>query len=129
MDEFNERRLAFCQLTRLPGGIIEIIPDEGVEIDLAMVEELDASLMAAMGASFAILVDKVNSYSMTFDAQMKIGLLQGVQATAVVVYNSAGEMGTEQIKAMTDGEEKKIEIFFERSHAISWLEEKMAAQP
>ena len=47
----------------------------------------------------------------------------------MVVYNSAGEMGTEQIKAMTDGEEKKIDIFFERSHALSWLEEKMAARP
>ena len=129
MDDFHERRLTFCQLTRLPGDIIEIIPDEGVEIDLVMVEELEAVLVAAMGASFAMLVNKVNSYSVTFEAQMKIGLLQGVQATAVVVYSSAGEMGTEQIKAMTDGEEKTIDIFFERSQAVSWLEEKMAARP
>ena len=78
MDKFNERRLTFCQLTRLPGDIIEITPDEGIEINLAMVEELDAALVAAMGASFAILVNKVNSYSVTFEAQMKIGLLPGV---------------------------------------------------
>lgn len=131
MDVFSESRLSFCQLTRLSGDIIEVIPDGGVEIDLAMVEELDANLVAMMGTSFAMLVNKVNSYSVTFDAQMKIGLMPSVAATAVVVYNSAGEMGTQQIKAMTEeeGEEKSINIFFDRNQAVSWLEEKMAALP
>jgi len=123
-------KLSFCSLTRLPGGIVEVEPNEGIEIDLPMAEELDRTMLAMMGDRFSILVNKVNSYSVTFDAQLVIGTLDAVEATAVVVYDSFGEMATQQIKVMTEEEgEKKINIFFDKAQAISWLEEKMAALP
>ena len=126
----DERRLSFCLLKRLPGRIVEVVPDAGVEIDLDMIEELDRSMIALMGDTFAILVNKVNSYSVSFEAQIKVGLLDEVKATAVVAYDSFGVMGAQQIKAMTEGEEeKKIDIFFDKTQAISWLEEKMTAFP
>ncbi len=126
----DEYRLSFCLLKRLPGRIVEVVPDADIEIDLPMAEELDRTMIAMMGNVFAILVNKVNAYSVTFEAQIKIGVLVEAKATAVVVYNSFGEMGTQQIKAMTeDGGEKKIDIFFDKAQAISWLEEKMAALP
>ncbi len=124
----NECRLSFCLLKRLPGRIVEVVPDAGVEIDLFMLEELDRSMIALMGDTFAILVDKVNAYSVSFEAQVKVGLLEEAKATAVVAYDSFGVMGTQQILAMTkDEEEKEIDIFFDKAQAISCLEEKMAA--
>ena len=126
----DEYRLSFCLLKRLPGRIVEVVPDAGVEIDLPMVAELDRTMIAMMGDTFAILVNKVNSYSVSFEAQIKIGLLEEVKATAVVAYDSFGAMGAQQIKDMTEGGgEKKIDIFFDKVQAISSLEEKMAAFP
>ncbi|OUS13377.1 hypothetical protein A9Q89_03070 [Gammaproteobacteria bacterium 53_120_T64] len=125
----SERRLSFCVLRALPNRVIEVTPDHGIEINLAMVEELDRSMIEMMGNVFAILVNKVNAYSVSFEAQVVIGTLKEATATAVLVYDRFGEMGTEQIKAMSEGEEKKIDIFFDKGQAIDWLETKMAALP
>ncbi|MBL4781421.1 MAG: hypothetical protein JKX92_04180 [Porticoccaceae bacterium] len=131
MGRESERRLSFCVLNVLTSRIIEVVPDQGVEIDLSMAEELDRSMIAIMGNAFAILVNKVNSYSVTFEAQLAIGTLKEVAATAVVVYDRGGEMGTEQIQAMTEDEsaKKDIVIFFDKGQALEWLEDKMAALP
>jgi len=127
MQNMDEHRLSFCLIKRLPSNIAEVIPDEGIEISLSMAEELHQYLVAMMGDSFAILVNKLNSYSVTFDAQLVIGLLEEARATAVVVYNSSGEMATSQIRAMSDEQEKRIVIFFDKGQAVDWLEGRMAA--
>ena len=126
MNEAHEYRLPFCSLNRLSDKIVEVRIDEGIEISLAMVTELHRQLLVIMGSSFGVLVDKVHSYSMSFEAQQAVAALPEIVATAALVYNSAGEMATQQVQVMREDQEKPLAIFHDRDGAVKWLQAKVA---
>lgn len=125
----NEYRLSFGLLNCLSDKIVAVTIDEGVDVSLAMVGELHRHLLEIMDGTFVVLVDKAHSYSMSFEAQQKIGVLPEIFASAVLVYDGAGEMATQQVQVMTEDQEKVIVIFYDRAGAMEWLQAKVAEIP
>ena len=118
----NLHRLGFTKIIILEDDIAEVIINEGVELDSSMVEEYHRFLLEHLKAPFSLLINKINSYTYTFDAQMKIATLAEIHAMAVVSYNSTTEVSTRSLASMPRSKKWNIQIFPDRETAVSWLE-------
>ncbi|MDF1831884.1 MAG: hypothetical protein P1U52_05985 [Porticoccaceae bacterium] len=126
----DEYKLPFGCLKCPADNIIEMIIDEGVEINVAMVKVLHATVEQLVGDEPAgFIVHKLNPYSVSFDAQQIIGDLPGIVVSAVVAYNHFGEMTAQQVIAMSEVPEADIAIFPTLDNAIFWLQKRLSALP
>ena len=67
--------LPFARIIILHEDIAEVIIDEGVQMDSAMVDRYHGFLLSHMCAPFSLLINKVNSCTCDFEAQEKLATL------------------------------------------------------
>ncbi|WP_435627601.1 hypothetical protein [Candidatus Ferrigenium straubiae] len=113
--------LRFGKIILLSSSIAEVIIDDGVEMDEAMVNEYHEFLIAHLQAPFNLLINKINSYSYDFVAQMNLATIGQIKAMAVVAYNRITERSTESLIATPRKAEWNIKIFSNREAAMQWL--------
>ncbi len=118
MDVFE---LPFARINILREDIAEVMINEGVLMDLAMVEQYHDFLLTHLNAPFALLINKVNSYSYDFDAQEKLATLKEINAMAVVVYSQVSRIATETLVSFPRNVKWNLEIFTNRDEALAWL--------
>ncbi|AQS38089.1 hypothetical protein Sps_02942 [Shewanella psychrophila] len=100
-------RLSFgCTINHLHKSIAEVIVDSGIELTIEMVEELDTYLDTYYSDSFALLVNKKNPYSYTYEAQLCLASLEKQKAIAVLYY----DLHREQIPPLFDKRRKMDNI-------------------
>jgi hypothetical protein len=105
----------------LEKDIVEVIVDDGIEIDLLMIEEYHKFLLDKMAYPFSILINKINSYSYTFEAQLQLATLSQINVMAVIAYTRTSEISTKNLASFTREIPWTLEIFNERESALSWL--------
>jgi len=116
-------QLSFAQITILRPDIAEVVVNDGIEMNMAMVNEYHKFLIAHLTAPFSLLINKINSYSYDFEAQIHLANINEINAMAIVAYTKATQYSTHSLA--TGAFRKKswnIEIFHERQTALSWLE-------
>lgn len=118
-------KLPFLKLIKLRPDLVEVIADEGVELDIDMVKQYHAWLLENMTPPFGILVNKINSYTYTFEAQRKIADLPEIKAMAVITYTQISTASTKSLKAIPREIEWNLEIFDNRTSALDWLENEL----
>ncbi len=124
----DEYKLPFGCLKCPRDNIIELVIDEGIEVNVAMVRVLHATIEQLVGDEpTGFIVHKLHPYSVSFDAQQIIGNLPGITVSAVVAYNQLGEMTAQQIITMSEMAERDIEIFPTLENAIFWLQKRLSA--
>ncbi len=80
-------RLSFgCTINHLDNNIAEVIVDKGIELSIEMVEELDNYLDTHYSTQFALLVNKANRYSYSYEAQLCLASLDKQKAIAVLYH-------------------------------------------
>jgi hypothetical protein len=115
--------LGFAKIVLLSHDIAEIIIDEGVVLNLTMVNEYHEFIVQHLQAPFSLLINKINDYSYDFDAQMKIGNIPQIHAMAVVTYTRKSAFSTHLLTDTTPREIKwNIQVFPQRAMALEWLE-------
>ena len=119
-------RLSFGQIIKLQDNLAEIIVDSDVEFNMAMIAEYHSWLLDHLNAPFALLVNKKNPYTYTFDAQMNIANLPEIKAMAVVAYSKVTEESTNVLIDMPRKSKWNIRIFDERDLAMNWLQAELA---
>ena len=72
-------------------------------------------------APFAILVNKIHSYTYSFEAQMHLLNLEQLKALGVVSYTQVSEMSTKMLHSMPRAFEWNLKIFKDRDKAYDWL--------
>lgn len=117
-------RLSFGTIIILNKHLAEVIIDEGVEMDRRLMNEYHDFLVKNLTAPFSLLVNKLNSYSYTFDVQRKISKLKEVFAVAVVVNSVGSKMATKTILSLNINENWEMKIFYSREEALMWLTDK-----
>lgn len=128
MEKNAELKLPFACLKCPTDNIIEMIIDEGVEISVDMAMALHEAIAKWVDDEpTGFVVHKLNSYSVSFDAQQIIGDLPGIAVSAVVAYNQFGEMTAQQIIAMSEMSESDVAIFPTLENAIFWLQKRLSA--
>lgn len=118
-------KLSFGEITILQEDIAEVIVNHGVEMNLQMVGEYHEFLLTKMRHPFSLLINILNCYTYTFEAQQHIGTLAQINSIAVVVYR---EITKNIVKAVIQVQKEnswKIKIFDERQAALAWLKNKM----
>jgi len=124
----DKRALSFATIIPLRNDIAEVIVDEGVELDLDMVREYHRYLLANFNSPFSLLVNKIHAYTYTFEAQLNLATLEEINVMAVVAYNRATKVSTENLANSIPRQiEWNLRIFNERSSAVSWLVEQQSA--
>ena len=117
----NTYQLSFGTLAVLDEHTAEVIVDEGEELDLAAVDEYHAFLATHLKPPICLLINKLNGYTYTFEAQLKIGDINGLCAMAILTYNRASRVSTQNMAALPRQTQWNMEIFEERETALAWL--------
>ena len=113
--------LPFAKIILLRDDIAEVMINDGVKMDIAMVEQYHDFLLSHLRAPFSILVNKINSYTYDFDAQEKLATLKEINAMAVVAYNPVTEITTEILASYPRNVKWNLRIFSNRDDALTWL--------
>ncbi|MFT5880116.1 MAG: hypothetical protein ACI86X_001243 [Moritella sp.] len=113
--------LPFAKITILREDIAEVCMKEGVEIDVDMLNEYHAFLLAHLRAPFSLLVNKVNTYSYDFEAQKKLGTLLEINAIAVVAYSRVTRITMDSLASFPREIEWNMALFTNRTDALTWL--------
>jgi len=114
-------RLSFGEITILKPNLAEVIVDNGVEMDLAMVEEYHDFLLTHLQHPFNLLINKRNQYTYSFDAQKHLGTLSQINSMAVVAYSSISEQSTYNLASFPRTKPWNLQIFEDRKTALQWL--------
>jgi len=119
----GSHQLSFAQITILREDIAEVVVNEGVEMDMTMVNEYHTFLLGNLKAPFSLLINKIYSYSYTFLAQRNLAELEEIHSMAVVSYTSTSKQST---LALADGIVRDIpwnlQIFNDKDSALHWVE-------
>ena len=113
--------LSFARIIILQDDIAEVIINDGVEMDEQMVDEYHDFLIDHLVAPFSMLVNKINSYSYDFKAQMKLATIDQINAMAVVVYNRRTEIATDSLAKFPRNKQWNLKMFSDRELALQWL--------
>ena len=113
--------LPFAKIIILRDDIAEVMIDDGVIMDLAMVEQYHDFLLTHLRAPFSLLINKVNAYSYDFVAQEKLATLREINAMAVIAYNRVTKIATENLASFPRDVKWNLRIFSDREEALTWL--------
>lgn len=114
--------LPFVKIIKLSDDIAEVIVNEGVEYNLDMVDEYHDWVEKNMANPCYMLVNKLNSYSYTFEVQQKLGTLEQIRAIAFVAYTRTGKLSLEALSRVPKTAHWNSKIFDNRNDALQWLE-------
>ena len=118
----KEYEFDFCTVQRRDDDIVVFEIKEGVNVDADMAAELTRAADEVMTGSFGILSNRVNSYSLSFEAMTAIAHYDNMSALAIVVYDAKSRMLVEAQNYLIAALKKKpIRIFMDMDSAISWL--------
>ena len=117
--------LPFVKIIKLSDDIAEIIVNEGVDYDLDMVRQYHDWVRTHMADPCYILVNRLNSYSYTFEVQQQLDSLKQIKAIALVAYTRISKMSAQAVYKGTRLTPLNCEIFDNREEALHWLEEHM----
>jgi len=113
--------LPFAKIIILRDDIAEVMINDGVKMDVEMVEQYHDFLLSHLRAPFSLLINKVNAYTYDFEAQEKLAILKEINAMAVVAYNRVTKITTETLASYPRDVQWNLEIFPNRDEALEWL--------
>jgi len=113
--------LPFAKIIILRDDIAEVMINDGVKMDVGMVEQYHDFLLSHLRAPFSLLINKVNAYTYDFEAQEKLATLKEINAMAVVAYNRVTKITTETLASFPRDVKWNLRIFPNRDEALAWL--------
>jgi len=117
----NLYELSFAKIIVLRDDIAEVIINDAVVMNAAMVEQYHAFLRSILTSPFSLLINKINAYTYDFDAQLELATIAEINAMAVVAYSRITELTTESLASYPRSKKWNLEIFMNRNDALAWL--------
>ena len=115
-------KLSFGSIAILKANLAEVIIDEGVVMDMKVVEQYHAFLTEKLEIPMALLINKKYSYTYTFEAQKSIVNKDIVKTLAVVTHAYVSKLATDILINMNRDNGWNIKMFKNREEALEWLE-------
>jgi len=117
MDLFD---LSFGKINILREDIAEVVIDEGVEIDAAMVEEFHQFLISYFEKPYTVLLNNINPHSYSFEAIINWGNLPEMKAMAAVAYSNISNT-ISNVLASFQQPDSNFQVFSNKTEALGWL--------
>ena len=121
----EQHELPFAKLNKLHDSLVETIVHEGVEMTPRMVDQYHKWLLTNLTPPFGILVNKINQYTYTFEAQLQLADLPEIKAMAVISYSTITELSTKTMEKMPRKNKWNMKMFRKREDALLWLEDEL----
>ena len=125
----TSHRLSFGEIIILKENLAEVIVDDGVEMDMDMVEEYHDFLLSYLSKPILLLVNKKHSYSYTGEAQLNIADLEEIKAIGVVSYSKPAMSSTTLLNSIPREHPWTLKLFDDKKTALHWLESLQFTQP
>ena len=120
--------LSFGKINKLHEHLAEVIINDGVEMNIRMVNEYHQFLITHFSAPFSLLVNKVHSYSYDMQAQEKLATIGQIKDMAVVSYTPTTTRTTQALATYPRKNKWSMQIFNSRDLALQWLENKLVLE-
>jgi hypothetical protein len=122
MTRAKEYKFDFCTIQRRDDNILVFEINEGVEVSAEMAAELTRAANEAISEPFGILSNRINSYSLSFEAITALAQYDNLAALAIVVHDAKSRMLVEtQNYFISTLKKMPIRIFMDIDPAIDWL--------
>lgn len=122
MNVINEYNLDFCNIKHRDDGIVEFEFADGINVDAEMVKKLTSMADKKIHEPIAILSNRINSYSLSFEAMATVAHHKNIAALAIIVHSSKSQLMVEtQNFFISKLKKKPIKIFSDADSAIEWL--------
>jgi hypothetical protein len=116
----NLEEIPFGLYREISPNIVEVIVDEGIEIDEDMQLLAESVLFEKYkGESYCLLVNRKNNYSHAFSSMQKIPEFRNLVSIAIVVYSKLSKLSAETHQNF----QSNTQIFHEVTPAHTWLNE------
>ena len=122
----NNNRLSFCFIANIADNITEVKIDEDIVIDEPMVDEYHNWLDQNHNDEFGVLVNKTNHYTYTFEAQLKLGRIEKMQAAAILVKDHSSEVAAQALLGIKKRRQIPNNTFYNRQEAVEWLQDQLS---
>lgn len=120
-NELQTIRLSWATLFNHGNGVLEAIADDGIEVGVSQFEELVEQITQAEPPVRALLANRKNNYSFSFDA-MRFAASQNVlEAVAVVSYGRTYQVVSRFFRPRF----YRLAFFADIESALIWLEHKL----
>jgi hypothetical protein len=113
--------LSFCKIEVLQHDIAEVIVDEGVDINIGMVDEIHRCFLSIFTHPFSLLINKKNSYSTQLDALIQFGTLRAINKIAIFAPNKMAKLSADFSVDIPSSAELNIQVFTDRAEGLNWL--------
>jgi len=124
-----KHRLSFGFYNLLANNIVEVTADEGIEITLEMVEESIEFINQHVEGNFALLINRINNYTYSYEAQLSIASHEDLKGVAFVCYSAQSEETTKQLQNNRSFDQWNYPIFsgleLGWQQAYQWLENEL----
>lgn len=112
-------QLEFGSFWEIEPKILEIIINEGVELRREHIERIEEGVLEKFSDKYALLINRVNSYSHTHDSMLRVAKMKNLTALAIVVYSDKAQHAAMVHRIYQDN----IRVFDDKEEALSWLRE------
>lgn len=109
--------LSFGIFREIEPNIMEIIINEGFEIHGLHIARIEEGLLEIYSSLYALLINRVNSYSHTHESMQKVAKLQNLAALAILVYSNISGHSAMLHRLFQDN----VQVFQDRDRAMAWL--------
>ncbi|ABV38638.1 conserved hypothetical protein [Shewanella sediminis HAW-EB3] len=121
-----------CSVELLTHNIAQITIEPNVEVTLEMLGEFDEYMSTIFNHDFALLIDKQNNYSYSYETLLCMGSQENLKATAVVFYDEADAKLPPQFAEMRQVDQLNIQLFsganIGTQKALNWLEHQLCTE-
>lgn len=122
MDILEEYKFDYCTVQRRDDNILVFEINDGVEVTDDMVTELTRTADEVITEPFGILSNRINSYSLSFEAMNALAQYDNMAALAIVVPDAKSRQLVEaQNHFILALKKKPIKIFTDIDPALDWL--------
>lgn len=123
MTQTTQYTLSFCTIFHRNDGIAVIKINEGVEVNADMAKEVsELAARVIKGVPFALLSDRKNSYSLSFEAMSNLANIPNLVALAIVIYSDRSRLLVETQNFFISAMKKRpVKIFTDKASALEWL--------
>jgi len=125
-----KHRSSFGYFKILPGNVLEITVDQGKEITLEMLDESNDFISAHFTEGFGLLINRINQYTYSYEAQLSVASHSGLRALAFVCYSSESEREVRKMQELRAVDQWNVQFFsgleLGWQQAYNWLKEELA---
>lgn len=127
-----KHRLSFANFKMLSEHIVEVVVDEGVNMSLEMIEECHQFINEHFSERFAMLINRVNNYTYSYEAKLSVASYENLVAIAFVYYTEDAKKLTDELYKLRafDGWNYRIFSGMELGwqQALTWLKQELMTE-